>query len=157
MCCLKAFPDWARQRCCGRLSRVLDLRYSRIQFTPDLMPGDIVGSMIMENDEHGHKNLRFSRGRFSPTSCSPTRSTAPRRKRSPHCSKPCRSAPSPAELTSYQLDTPFLVMATQNPIEMEGTYPLPEAQLDRFLMKILVPYPSRERSEPDCRGDNQAR
>jgi energy-coupling factor transporter ATP-binding protein EcfA2 len=93
---LEGVPGLGKTTLLRTLSRALSLRYSRIQFTPDLMPADIVGSMIMETDDHGHKVLRFQPARSSPISCWPTRSTAPRRRRSPRCSKPCRSAPSPA-------------------------------------------------------------
>jgi energy-coupling factor transporter ATP-binding protein EcfA2 len=138
---LEGVPGLGKTTLLRTLSRVLHLKYSRIQFTPDLMPADIVGSMIMETDERGHRASASSPAPSSPTSSSPTRSIAPPRKPSPLCSKPCRSAPSPAAPPPHVLEDPFLVMATQNPIEMEGTYPLPEAQLDRFLMKILVPTP----------------
>ena len=82
--------------------------------------------------------------RSSPTSSSPTRSTAPRRRRRPRCSRRCRSGRSRSRATTHPLEPPFLVLATQNPIEYEGTYPLPEAQLDRFMLRIGVGYPERE-------------
>src|SRR6202167_976048 len=111
---LEGVPGLGKTTLLRTLARALSLRYSRIQFTPDLMPADIVGSMIMETDDRGHKMLRFQPG------------------------------PIFAHLVlADELESPFLVMATQNPIEMEGTYPLPEAQLDRFLMKIVVTYPTR--------------
>lgn len=141
---LEGVPGLGKTTLLRTLSRVLDLRYSRIQFTPDLMPGDIVGSMIMENDEHGHKNLRFQQGPiFSNLVLADEINRA-----TPKTQSALLEAMQERTVTSgnssYQLELPFLVMATQNPIEMEGTYPLPEAQLDRFLMKILVTYPSRE-------------
>ena len=80
----------------------------------------------------------------SPTSSSPTRSTGPRRRRSRRCSRRWRSSQVTVDAHTYRLDRPFMVIATQNPIELEGTYPLPEAQLDRFLMRIRMGYPSRE-------------
>jgi MoxR-like ATPase len=123
---------------------VLDLRYSRIQFTPDLMPGDIVGSMMMEHDDHGHKTLRFQQGPiFANLVLADEINRA-----TPKTQSALLEAMQERTVTNgtytYALDLPFLVMATQNPSEMEWTYPLPEAQLDRFLMKILVTYPSRE-------------
>ncbi len=108
------------------------------------MPGDIVGSMIMENDELGHKSLRFQPGPiFANLVLADEINRA-----TPKTQSALLEAMQERTITSgtvtYSLEAPFLVMATQNPIEMEGTYPLPEAQLDRFLMKILVTYPSRE-------------
>src|SRR5947209_16778595 len=141
---LEGVPGLGKTTLLRTLSRVLELRYSRIQFTPDLMPGDIVGSVIMENDEHGHKSLRFQPGPiFAHLVLADEINRA-----TPKTQSALLEAMQERTVTSgtstYSLDLPFLVMATQNPIEMEGTYPLPEAQLDRFLMKILVTYPSRE-------------
>jgi MoxR-like ATPase len=108
------------------------------------MPGDIVGSMVMESDEHGHKMLRFQTGPiFANLVLADEINRA-----TPKTQSALLEAMQERTVTSgthtYTLEPPFLVMATQNPIEMEGTYPLPEAQLDRFLMKILVTYPSRD-------------
>lgn len=141
---LEGVPGLGKTTLLRTLSRVLALRYSRIQFTPDLMPGDIVGSMVMEGDEHGHKTLRFQPGPiFSNLVLADEINRA-----TPKTQSALLEAMQERTVTSgastYSLEPPFLVMATQNPIEMEGTYPLPEAQLDRFLMKILVTYPSRE-------------
>src|SRR5437763_11453511 len=141
---LEGVPGLGKTTLLRTLSRVLELRYSRIQFTPDLMPGDIVGSMVMESDDHGHKNLRFQPGPiFSNLVLADEINRA-----TPKTQSALLEAMQERTVTSgtstYPLDPPFLVMATQNPIEMEGTYPLPEAQLDRFLMKILVTYPSRQ-------------
>jgi MoxR-like ATPase len=141
---LEGVPGLGKTTLLRTLSRVLDLRYSRIQFTPDLMPGDIVGSTIMETDERGHKNLRFQSGPiFANLVLADEINRA-----TPKTQSALLEAMQERTVTSgnstYTLEAPFLVMATQNPIEMEGTYPLPEAQLDRFLMKILVQYPSRQ-------------
>jgi MoxR-like ATPase len=141
---LEGVPGLGKTTLLRTLARVLDLRYSRIQFTPDLMPGDIVGSMMMENDDRGHKILRFQPGPiFANLVLADEINRA-----TPKTQSALLEAMQERTVTSgnstYSLDAPFLVMATQNPIEMEGTYPLPEAQLDRFLMKILVSYPSRE-------------
>ena len=154
---LEGVPGLGKTTLLRTLSRVLHLKYSRIQFTPDLMPADIVGSMIIDTESGAQGSAIFSRGRFSRTWSWPTKSIARRPKRSPRCSKPCRSTPSPAAPRRTFWKPPFLVMATQNPIEMEGTYPLPEAQLDRFLMKILVKYPSRSDSEHDRRAHHSER
>jgi MoxR-like ATPase len=141
---LEGVPGLGKTTLLRTLARALDLRYSRIQFTPDLMPGDIVGSMIMETGEHGHKTLRFQPG---PVFANLVLADEINRA-TPKTQSALLEAMQERTVTSgtatYPLDAPFLVMATQNPIEMEGTYPLPEAQLDRFLMKILVTYPSRE-------------
>jgi MoxR-like ATPase len=141
---LEGVPGLGKTTLLRTLARVLHLKYSRIQFTPDLMPGDIVGSMVMENDDQGHKLLRFQAGPiFANLVLADEINRA-----TPKTQSALLEAMQERTITSgtmtYSLELPFLVMATQNPIEMEGTYPLPEAQLDRFLMKILVTYPSRE-------------
>ncbi len=141
---LEGVPGLGKTTLLRTLGRVLHLKYSRIQFTPDLMPGDIVGSMIMETDERGHRVLRFQPG---PVFANLVLADEINRA-TPKTQSALLEAMQERTITSgtstYSLEAPFLVMATQNPIEMEGTYPLPEAQLDRFLMKILVTYPSRE-------------
>jgi MoxR-like ATPase len=139
---LEGVPGLGKTTLLRTLSRVLDLKYSRIQFTPDLMPADIVGSMMMDT-EGGSKTLRFSPGPiFAHLVLADEINRA-----TPKTQSALLEAMQEHTVTSgtqtMQLEPPFLVMATQNPIEMEGTYPLPEAQLDRFLMKILVRYPSR--------------
>jgi MoxR-like ATPase len=126
------------------MARALQLKYSRIQFTPDLMPADIVGSMIIETNDRGSKSLRFQPGPiFAHLVLADEINRA-----TPKTQSALLEAMQERTVTSgtstHELEAPFLVMATQNPIEMEGTYPLPEAQLDRFLMKILVRYPSRD-------------
>jgi MoxR-like ATPase len=140
---LEGVPGLGKTTLLRTLSRALSIRYSRIQFTPDLMPADIVGSMIMETDDHGHKSLRFQPGPiFAHLVLADEINRA-----TPKTQSALLEAMQERTVTSgtvtHHLESPFLVMATQNPIEMEGTYPLPEAQLDRFLMKILVTYPSR--------------
>jgi MoxR-like ATPase len=141
---LEGVPGLGKTTLLRTLARTLQLKYSRIQFTPDLMPADIVGSMIMESDERGGKSLRFQRGPvFAHLVLADEINRA-----TPKTQSALLEAMQERTVTSgtatHELEAPFLVMATQNPIEMEGTYPLPEAQLDRFLMKILVTYPSRE-------------
>ena len=141
---LEGVPGLGKTTLLRTLSRTLQLKYSRIQFTPDLMPADIVGSMVMENDERGAKVLRFQ---FGPIFANVVLADEINRA-TPKTQSALLEAMQERTVTSgnttHELEAPFLVMATQNPIEMEGTYPLPEAQLDRFLMKILVTYPSRE-------------
>jgi MoxR-like ATPase len=140
---LEGVPGLGKTTLLRTLARVLHLKYSRIQFTPDLMPGDIVGSMIIDTDG-GSKALRFQPGPiFAHLVLADEINRA-----TPKTQSALLEAMQDHTVTSgtatHELEAPFLVMATQNPIEMEGTYPLPEAQLDRFLMKILVKYPSRE-------------
>src|ERR1700761_1556015 len=141
---LEGVPGLGKTTLLRTLSRVLDLKYSRIQFTPDLMPGDIVGSTIMETDDHGHKNLRFQSGPIFANLVLADEINRATPKTQSALLEAMQERTVTSGNTTYTLEAPFLVMATQNPIEMEGTYPLPEAQLDRFLMKILVTYPSRE-------------
>ncbi len=141
---LEGVPGLGKTTLLRTLARVLDLRYSRIQFTPDLMPGDIVGSMMMENDDRGHKILRFQPGPIFANLVLADEINRATPKTQSALLEAMQERTVTSGTSTYTLEPPFLVMATQNPIEMEGTYPLPEAQLDRFLMKILVTYPSRE-------------
>jgi MoxR-like ATPase len=141
---LEGVPGLGKTTLLRTLARVLDVRYSRIQFTPDLMPGDIVGSMMIENDERGHKSLRFQPGPIFANLVLADEINRATPKTQSALLEAMQEHTVTSGNASYPLEAPFLVMATQNPIEMEGTYPLPEAQLDRFLMKVLVSYPSRE-------------
>src|SRR4030088_2847856 len=138
---LEGVPGLGKTTLLRTLARVLHLKYSRIQFTPDLMPGDIVGSMIIDT-ESGAKALRFQPGPvFSHLVLADEINRATPKTQSALLEAMQEHHVTVAR-TTYALPEPFLVLATQNPIEMEGTYPLPEAQLDRFLFKLLVPYPS---------------
>src|ERR1700743_3794925 len=140
---LEGVPGLGKTTLLRTLARALSLRYSRIQFTPDLMPADIVGSMIMETDERGHKVLRFQAGPVFAHLVLAAEINRATPKTQSALLEAMQERTVTSGSTTHELEAPFLVMATQNPIEMEGTYPLPEAQLDRFLMKILVLYPSR--------------
>src|SRR5208282_5860481 len=141
---LEGVPGLGKTTLLRTLARALSLRYSRIQFTPDLMPADIVGSMIMETDERGSKALRFQPGPIFANLVLADEINRATPKTQSALLEAMQERTVTSGTTTHELEPPFLVMATQNPIEMEGTYPLPEAQLDRFLMKILVTYPSRE-------------
>ncbi len=139
---LEGVPGLGKTTLLRTLGQTLGLRYSRIQFTPDLMPADIVGSMIMETDEHGHRNFRFQEGPIFANLVLADEINRATPKTQSALLEAMQERTVTSGTTTHRLETPFLVMATQNPIEMEGTYPLPEAQLDRFLMKIVVTYPS---------------
>jgi MoxR-like ATPase len=140
---LEGVPGLGKTTLLRTLSRALQLKYSRIQFTPDLMPADIVGSMIMESTDDGNKILRFQHGPIFANLVLADEINRATPKTQSALLEAMQERTVTSGTTTHVLDAPFLVMATQNPIEMEGTYPLPEAQLDRFLMKILVTYPSR--------------
>ena len=141
---LEGVPGLGKTTLLRTLARALQLKYSRIQFTPDLMPADIVGSMIMETDERGGKTLRFQPGPIFANLVLADEINRATPKTQSALLEAMQERTVTSGTTTHELEAPFLVMATQNPIEMEGTYPLPEAQLDRFLMKILVTYPSRD-------------
>jgi len=141
---LEGVPGLGKTTLLRTLARVLHLKYSRIQFTPDLMPADIVGSIILETDAGGAKGLRFQPGPIFAHLVLADEINRATPKTQSALLEAMQERTVTSGTTTHDLELPFLVMATQNPIEMEGTYPLPEAQLDRFLMKILVDYPSRD-------------
>src|SRR5947199_2376438 len=129
---LEGVPGLGKTTLLRTLARALHLKYSRIQFTPDLMPADIVGSMIIETDDRGSKALRFQpRPIFATLVLADEINRATPKTQSALLEAMQERTVTSGNLT-HQLERPFLVMATQNPIEMEGTYPLPEAQLDRL-------------------------
>lgn len=144
-CLLIGVPGLAKTLMIRTLSRVLDLRFKRIQFTPDLMPSDITGiDVIEENPESRQRNLRFIPGPiFANLVLADEINRAP-----PKTQAALLEAMQEYQVTvgnkTYPLEKPFLVLATQNPIELEGTYPLPEAQLDRFMLSIYLDYPEVE-------------
>ncbi len=144
---LEGVPGLGKTTLLRTLGGALHLDYSRIQFTPDLMPADIIGSMILESDSVGSKRLRFERGPiFAHLVLADEINRATPRTQSALL-EAMQERTITSGTTTYPLEDPFLVMATQNPLEMEGTYPLPEAQLDRFMMKILVGYPTKSELE----------
>ena len=159
---LEGVPGLGKTTLLRTLARALHLKYSRIQFTPDLMPADIVGSMMIETTDGGAKSLRFQPGPIFANLVLADEINRATPKTQSALLEAMQERTVTSGTTTHELEAPFLVMATQNPIEMEGTYPLPEAQLDRFLMKILVHYPSRDelnlivertiqKEEPDIR------
>jgi len=136
-------PGLAKTLTISTISKALDLKFNRIQCTPDLMPSDITGTYIIE-DVGGKKQFRFEPG---PVFANIVLADEINRA-SPKTQSALLEAMQEKQVTvgnkTYPLDKPFFILATQNPIEMEGTYPLPEAQLDRFLLKILMDYPTFE-------------
>ena len=141
---LEGVPGLGKTTLLRTLARVLHLKYSRIQFTPDLMPADIVGSMMIETDDRGSKSLRFQPGPVFANLVLADEINRATPKTQSALLEAMQERTVTSGTTTQELEPPFMVMATQNPIEMEGTYPLPEAQLDRFMMKLLVNYPSRD-------------
>ncbi len=142
---LVGVPGLAKTLLVSTVSQALDLQYKRIQFTPDLMPADITGTDVLEVDpETGHRGFRFVNGPlFASMVLADEINRTP-----PKTQAALLEAMQEGHVTvgehTLQLPDPFFVLATQNPIEQEGTYPLPEAQLDRFLFNIIVDYPSEE-------------
>jgi len=141
---LEGVPGLGKTTLLRTLARVMHLKYSRIQFTPDLMPADIAGSAVMETSDTGIRQLRFQPGPIFANLVLADEINRATPKTQSALLEAMQERTVTSGTTTHELERPFLVMATQNPIEMEGTYPLPEAQLDRFLMKILVEYPTRE-------------
>ena len=145
---LVGVPGLAKTLLVSSLARVLDLQFSRIQFTPDLMPSDITGTDIIEEDQGtGRRSFRFIRGPvFANVVLADEINRTP-----PKTQAALLQAMQEKEVTAsgqtFPLALPFFVLATQNPIELEGTYPLPEAQLDRFMFNIRVDYPSQDEEE----------
>jgi len=141
---LEGFPGLGKTATVMTLSKILDLRFSRIQCTPDLMPSDITGTYVIEEDaSSGKKSFRFQGG---PVFANIVLADEINRT-TPKTQSALLEAMQERQVTvgnkTYRLELPFFVLATQNPIEMEGTYVLPEAQLDRFMLKIMVSYPSK--------------
>lgn len=138
---VEGYPGLGKTKMISILSKVVDLKFSRIQCTPDLMPSDLTGVYIIE-EEDGKKVFRFKPGPIFANIVLVDEIN----RATPKSQSALLEAMQEKQVTvgdeTHQLDKPFFVLATQNPIEMEGTYPLPEAQLDRFLFKILIDYPS---------------
>ena len=146
-CLLVGVPGLAKTLIVSTLARILDISYKRIQFTPDLMPSDITGTNVLEEDEAGRRNFRFVEGPiFTNILLADEINRTP-----PKTQAALLQAMQEREVTvgksTYTLPEPFFTIATQNPIEQEGTYPLPEAQLDRFMFNIKVDYPTLDEEE----------
>lgn len=141
---LEGLPGLGKTMLIRTISEVLDLTFARIQFTPDLMPADITGTSILERDAEGVQRFQFKEGPiFGQMVLADEINRA-----TPKTQSALLEAMGEKTVTvlgeTRKMAKPFFVLATQNPIEMEGTYPLPEAQMDRFLCKILLPYPTKE-------------
>ncbi len=138
---LEGVPGLGKTQLVHTLSEALSLSFSRIQFTPDMMPSDITGTMLLVEDEHGRKQFEFQAGPiFAQIVLADEINRATPRTQSALLEAMQERTVSVAR-TSYKLEEPFCVLATQNPIEMDGTYRLPEAQLDRFLFKLQIAFP----------------
>ena len=141
---LEGVPGLAKTTLVRTLAEVVDCRFSRIQFTPDLMPADIVGTTIIAEDEAGRKQFRFEPGPIFANLVLADEINRATPKTQSALLEAMQERTVTVAKTIHRLDRPFFVLATQNPLEMEGTYPLPEAQLDRFFFKIDVPFPTTE-------------
>ncbi len=141
-CLLVGVPGLAKTLIVSSIAQILDVGFKRIQFTPDLMPSDITGTMVLDENDQGKREFRFVRGPiFSNIVLADEINRTP-----PKTQAALLQAMQEREVTvgqdTHKLPEPFFVIATQNPIEQEGTYPLPEAQLDRFMFNIYVDYPT---------------
>lgn len=156
-CLLVGVPGLAKTLLISTMARMLDLKFSRIQFTPDLMPSDITGTEIAEEDRStGRRSFKFIKGPvFANIVLADEINRTP-----PKTQAALLQAMQEHEVTAagetYKLEEPFFVLATQNPIEQEGTYPLPEAQLDRFMFNLWVDYPSFKEEEQIVKSTTSA-
>jgi MoxR-like ATPase len=146
-CLLEGVPGLAKTLMVSTLARILDVDFNRIQFTPDLMPSDITGTNVLEEEESGRRNFRFVHGPiFTNILLADEINRTP-----PKTQAALLQAMQEREVSvgreTYDLPDPFFTIATQNPIEQEGTYPLPEAQLDRFMFNIKIDYPTADEEE----------
>ena len=140
---LEGMPGLGKTMLVRTISEVLALSFKRIQFTPDLMPSDVTGTNIMVKEE-GRSSFRFEKGPIFANLVLADEINRATPKTQSALLEAMQEHTVTVGTESHRLEEPFLVLATQNPIEQEGTYPLPEAQLDRFLFKILVPFPDKE-------------
>ena len=141
---LEGIPGVGKTSLVHTLSDVLNLTFSRIQFTPDLMPADIVGTTIVQERPHGGTFFEFQPGPIFANVVLADEINRATPKTQSALLEAMQDVSVSVGKTTYKLEEPFLVLATQNPLEMEGTYPLPEAQLDRFFFKLKVKYPTEE-------------
>jgi MoxR-like ATPase len=143
-CLLEGVPGLGKTLLVRTLAQTLNLDFSRIQFTPDLMPADILGTNMIVEDEAGRREFQFQKGPLFTQICLADEINRATPKTQSALLEAMQERSISIAGQVYKLKEPFFVMATQNPIEQEGTYPLPEAQLDRFFFKLVVGYSSRE-------------
>jgi MoxR-like ATPase len=144
-CLITGVPGLAKTLLIKTIADILQLNFSRIQFTPDLMPADVVGTEVVEEDHTtGHRILKFVKGPIFANILLADEINRTPPKTQAALLEAMEEQQVTASGTTYKLEPPFFVLATQNPIELEGTYPLPEAQLDRFMFKIIIDYLSEE-------------
>ncbi len=143
-CLLEGVPGLGKTLLVRTLAEALDLQFTRIQFTPDLMPADIIGTNMVMEDEHGHRFFEFQKGPIFTQICLADEINRATPKTQSALLEAMQEKSISVAGNHYKLELPFFVMATQNPLEQEGTYPLPEAQLDRFFFKLNVGYSNRK-------------
>ena len=141
---LEGVPGVGKTRLVRSLGQVLSLPFSRIQFTPDLMPSDVTGTNIVEKDENGRLNTKFRRGPIFANLVLADEINRATPKTQSAMLEVMQEHKVTVSNETYKLEEPFFVLATENPIEQDGTYPLPEAQMDRFMFKLMVNFPSTE-------------
>ena len=141
---LEGVPGVGKTRLVRSLGRVLSLPFSRRQFTPDLMPSDVTGSNVVERDENGKLNSSFRRGPIFANLVLADEINRATPKTQSAMLEVMQEHKVTVSNTTYALEEPFFVLATENPIEQDGTYPLPEAQMDRFIFKLIMSFPSNE-------------
>ena len=141
---LEGVPGVGKTRLVRSLGRVLSLPFSRIQFTPDLMPSDVTGTNVIEKDENGRLNSTFRKGPIFANLVLADEINRATPKTQSAMLEVMQEHKITVGKETYALEEPFFVLATENPIEQDGTYPLPEAQMDRFMFKLLMQFPKRE-------------
>ncbi len=141
---LEGVPGLGKTMLVRTLADAVNLKFSRVQFTPDLMPSDIIGTNIITEDEHGKKTFRFEPGPVFANILLADEINRATPKTQSALLEAMQEKHVTVAGTTHRVEEPFMVLATQNPLEMEGTYPLPEAQLDRFLFKLRVTYPTAD-------------
>ena len=147
---LEGVPGLAKTLAIKSLASIIDAKFSRIQFTPDLLPADLIGTMIYSQKK---EEFIVKKGPvFANFILADEINRSPAKVQSALLEAMQERQITIGE-TTFKLEEPFLVLATQNPIEQEGTYPLPEAQVDRFMMKVLIDYPINGRRKTDCQGE----
>ena len=141
---LEGVPGVGKTRLVRSLGRVLSLPFSRIQFTPDLMPSDVTGANVVEKDENGRLETKFNHGPIFANLVLADEINRATPKTQSAMLEVMQEHKVTVGKETYKLSEPFFVLATENPIEQDGTYPLPEAQMDRFMFKLIVDYPTNE-------------